>query len=132
MKQWILKFGAPREIMIDCGKTFQSNMVKELANKFNIHLRYTSPYHHNANGLIERQFRTIRDCLSTSLKDKLRKDWVEILPEIEFAMNITIQKTIGKSPAEVIFGFKLTREWEPKVVQSTDREIIIKEIQERQ
>ena len=47
-------------------------------------------------------------------------------------MNMTIQKTIGKSPAEVIFGFKLTRELEPKVVQSTDREIIIKEIQEKQ
>ena len=91
-----------------------------------------SPYHHNTNGLIERQFRTIRDYMSASLKDKLRNDWVEILQEIEFTMNSTIQQTIGKSPAEVIFGFKIAREWLPKNKESIDIEKIIENVKEKQ
>ena len=132
MNNWILKFGAPKQILSDCGKTFESRIIKELAEKYNIKLQYSSPYHHNTNGIIERQFRTIRDYLSASIKDKLRKDWVDILSEIEFTLNSTVQQTIGKSPAEVIFGFKLTREWEPSVRKYNNRDIIVKEVQEKQ
>jgi len=132
MKQWILKFGAPRKILLDCGKTFESKMIKELAERYKIHLQYSSPYHHNTNGLIERQFRTIRDYMCSSLKEKLRRDWVEILPEIEFTLNATIQKTIGKSPAEVIFGFKITREWESGIKRESNRDDIIREVQNKQ
>ena len=131
MKQWILKFGAPRVILLDCGKSFESKVIKELADRYHIKLQYSSPYHHSSNGLIERQFRTIRDFMSVSVKDRLRKDWVEILQEIEFTINSTIQQTIGKSPAEVVFGFKLTREWLPHS-KTCQRESNIKEVQEKQ
>ena len=33
-----------------------------------------------------------------------------MLPEIEFSINATYQKTIGKSPAEAIFGRNIRRE----------------------
>ena len=131
MNNWILKFGAPKQILSDCGKTFESRIIKELAEKYQIKLQYSSPYHHNTNGIIERQFRTIRDYLSASIKDKLRKDWVDILSEIEFTLNSTVQQTIGKSPAEVIFGFKLTREWEPNIRKHNIRNTIVKEMQEK-
>ena len=52
--KWVLKFGAPKEIQVDCGKNFESNLIKELAAKHNIKMIYSSPYHHSANGLIER------------------------------------------------------------------------------
>ena len=132
MNQWILKFGAPRKILLDCGKAFEARMIKELADKYKFKLQYSSPYHHSANGLIERQFRTIRDYIATSLKDKLRKDWVDVLPEIEFTMNSTIQQTINKSPAEVVFGFPIKREWNMGIRKQSDRNLIIKEVQDKQ
>ena len=51
---------------------------------------YSSPYHHSANGLIERKFRTIRDYINASLKDKTGKNWADLLPEIEFVLNSTV------------------------------------------
>ena len=132
MKFWILKYGSPRIIQVDCGKTFESGVMKELAKTHNIMLQFSSPYHHSANGLIERQFRTIRDFMSTSIKDRLKSNWVEVLPEIEFALNATVQSTLGKSPAEIVFGFRITREWQNKKEVNNDRIRIIEEIQEKQ
>ena len=73
-------------------------------------LCFSTPYHHNTNGVIERQFRTVRDYINSSLRDRKRSSWVEILPEIEFTLNATFQKSIGCNPAEVIFGRKICRE----------------------
>jgi len=112
LNRWILKYGAPRVMYLDCGKSFQSKVMKELAERYKIQIQYSSPYHHNTNGLIEKQFRTIRDFIS-SLKDKNEKTWVDLLPEVEYSLNATTQKchTIGMSPAEVVFGFPINRQW---------------------
>ena len=105
---WILKFGTPKVIHVDNGRCFVSTIFKQLAKKYNFDIQYSSPYHHQANGQIERQFRTIRDWLYCCIKDKLFRDWEECLPHIEFTMNSTIQKTTMCSPGEVIFGRKLS------------------------
>jgi hypothetical protein len=110
LNNWILKFGAPKEIHVDCGKAFESKMMKDFAKSMGITLCFSSPYHHNTNGVIERQFRTIRDYINASLREKNGTNWAELIPGIEFAMNATFQKSIGRSPAEVIFGKKIHRE----------------------
>ena len=73
-----------------------------------ITIHFSSPYHHSSNGIIERQFRTIRDALNATLKDRGGSNWVDILPEIEFSINVSRQSTTGVSPAEVILGKRLT------------------------
>ena len=110
LKDWILKFGTPKEIHVDRGKCFESSLFQSLSDKYNFTIHYSSPYHHQTNGQIERQFRTIRDWISCSIQDKLYKNWEESLPHIEFAMNSTIQMSIKCSPAEVIFGKKINKE----------------------
>ena len=107
---WIKKFGAPREIHTDCGRTFESTTLRKMMADRNIKHCLSSPYHHNTNGLVERQFRTIRDYINASLKDKTKRDWEEIIPDIEFTLNATVQKTTGKSPAQIIFGKNIFKE----------------------
>ena len=75
-----------------------------------IKLCFSSPFYHNTNGIVKRQLRTIREYINTSLKERKKTDWAKILPEIEFTMNATIQKSIGWSPAEVIYGRKICGE----------------------
>jgi len=53
-RNWILKFGAPRTIHLNCGKAFQSKMMKQLSEHYKINLQFSSPHHHSTNGLIER------------------------------------------------------------------------------
>lgn len=107
--KWILRFGAPKEIHVDCGKTFESRMISEFLKEHGVEIFYSSPYHHQTNGMVERQFRTMRDYMNATLKERTKSDWEEILPEIEFSMNATVQKTIGTSPAEIIFGRRINR-----------------------
>ena len=54
MNKWISKYGASKQIQLDCGKAFESKLKSELADKYNIKLMYSSPHHHSANGLIKR------------------------------------------------------------------------------
>jgi transposase InsO family protein len=111
LDRWIWKFGPPKEIHVDKGKTFESALFKETLKKFKVELFYSSPYHHNTNGVVERQFRTIRDAINIRMKDGMHRDWTEAIPEIEFMLNSTIQATTGVSPAEIIFGRKLRHWW---------------------
>jgi transposase InsO family protein len=109
LTKWILKFGAPKEIHVDCGKSFESQKVQELMIKQGIQLVFSSPYHHNTNGMVERQFRTIREYIQASLKERKETSWADTFPEVEFTLNATRQKTIGRSPAEVILNRKIDR-----------------------
>ena len=128
--QWILKYGAPKEIHVDCGKCFESNRMKMMADKMKAKLIFSSPYHHNTNGIIERQFRTIREWINTTLKERGGTNWSELIPEIEYTLNATVQKTTKVSPAEIVFGKKINREqWHDN--NKVDRQQIIKEIKEK-
>ena len=110
LNKWILKLGVPREIHVDFGKVFESRVIKEFSESMGITLYFSSPYHHNTNRIIERQFRTVMDFINASVKAKNHKDWAEAIPDIEFTMNATFQNTLGRSPAEEIFGRKICRE----------------------
>ena len=129
--KWILKYGAPKEIHVDCGKSFESRVIRDMAERSNIKIIFSSPYHHNTNGIVERQFRTIREYINATLKDKTKRNWAELLPEVEYTLNSTVQKTIGRTPAEIIFGRKINRlQWNSN--GKVNREGIIEELQEKQ
>ena len=58
--------------------------------------------------MVERQFRTVRDLINASCRDRGRLDWAELLPEIGFTMNATVQKTLNMSPVEIVLGENYT------------------------
>ena len=68
-----MKFGSPKEIHVDCGKSFISKKMADLAAEVGTTLIFSNPYHHNTNGFTERQFRTIREYINASLKDRDKK-----------------------------------------------------------
>ena len=70
LKKWILRFGCPRILRSDSGRVFESKGFKDFADKLMITLQTSSPYHHNSNGQIERQFRTVREWLNASMKER--------------------------------------------------------------
>ena len=58
--------------------------MKEFSKSMGIKFIFSSPYHHNTNGMTEWQFRTIRDVINASVKEAKQKDWATILPDMEF------------------------------------------------
>ena len=88
-------------------------------------MKFSSSYH-PYHGLVERHFRIIRDSIHITLKDKNASDWVELLPEIDFMLNWTVQSTIKFRPAEVVFGKRISKKWceEDKEKLYNSRDII--------
>ncbi|UYV79808.1 K02A2.6-like [Cordylochernes scorpioides] len=89
MEDVVLKHGAPREIITDRGRVFQSKLIAELANQCSSIHRFTTAYHPQTNGLTE------------SVE---QKDWDLILPYVTFAYNTAKQDTTGFTPFKLIHG----------------------------
>lgn len=100
---WIATFGIPSRITTDLGRQFESQIFRELNKLLGIkHLR-TTPYHPQANGLIERWHRTLK----AAIKCRRKLDWINSLPIILLGLRATFKDDIGASPAEMVYGCTL-------------------------
>ncbi|GBM68120.1 Transposon Ty3-I Gag-Pol polyprotein [Araneus ventricosus] len=99
----ILKRGSPREIISDRGRSFLSNLVKEVNNLFMTYHLLTTAYHPQTNGLTERLNKTLADMLAMYV-DVDQKNWDNILPFVTFAYNSAKQETTGFSPFFLVHG----------------------------
>ena len=59
LSEAIYRFGPPDEIISDCGGEFNSKVTAELMKNYSIKHITTSPYHPQANGLVENFNKTI-------------------------------------------------------------------------
>jgi transposase InsO family protein len=103
---WISIFGAPKVIHSDRGANFESEVFKKQCELLNIKKTKTSPYYPQADGLVERLFRTIKPLISATVRSR-KISWCESLPIVEMGLRCSVQSTIGFSPFEVLFGKKM-------------------------
>lgn len=57
-----------------------------------------------ANGQVERIHRTLTPMLAKFTENSNGKYWYHVLPNVEFAFNNTINKSIGEAPNTLLFG----------------------------
>lgn len=100
-------FGVPTRLISDRGTSFTSRTFKDFINKLGIRHVLNAVATPRANGQVERYNRTILSSLAVKNHNCHEKDWDTHLEEIQLGLNTTINKTIGKSPSEVLFGIKL-------------------------
>ncbi|GFS54814.1 retrovirus-related Pol polyprotein from transposon 297 [Trichonephila inaurata madagascariensis] len=99
----VLKHGAPRTILTDRGKVFESKLVTELGQLCSSKHIKTTGYHPQMNGLTERFNKTLADMLSMYV-DVEQTNWDEILPFVTFAYNTAKQETTGYTPFYLLHG----------------------------
>lgn len=100
VSSWVAMFGLPQTITLDNGSIFTGTEWENFAAKFNVKLNFTSTYHPQANGLVERMHRTLKDALTASNK----RDWVSQLPWTLLAMRNAAPDEMPYTPAEATFG----------------------------
>ncbi|UYV63828.1 K02A2.6-like, partial [Cordylochernes scorpioides] len=103
MEDIVLKHGAPREIITDRGRVFQSKLIAELTNQCSSIHRFTTAYHPQTNGLTERLNKTLANMIAMYVSVE-QKDWDVILPYVTFAYNTAKQDTTGFTPFKLIHG----------------------------
>ena len=109
--KWITTFGPPKSILSDNGPQFISNMYKDyMKNHKKIKYKYTTTYHPQCNGQIERLHRWIKERLALIAYDEAKNfvdgtdDWSEYLPIIQYTYNSTPNKMTTYSPMDIVLG----------------------------
>jgi len=98
----ICRHGCPRKILSDNGTHFKNELIKNLLERFQVEQLFSTPYHPQTNGLVERHNRTICESIAKSLEDI--KQWDEVLPSVLFAYRTSIQGTTKISPFYLTYG----------------------------
>jgi len=102
LSTWICRFGAPKHIITDQGRQFESKLFNTLVENIGATRIHTSAYHPQSNGAIERFHRTFK----TSLKILTDRDnrWVDVIPFGLFGWRNTPNTTTETSPTQTLYG----------------------------
>ena len=100
---WISAFGIPETITTDRGSQFTSAVWAQLLETWGIRHAMTTAYHPEANGLVERLHRRLKESLMAICGDD-RNSWFSKLPMALLSLRTTLKPDIGASPAELVYG----------------------------
>ena len=98
-----MPYGMPREIASDKAPNFCSELQREMFAAYGITRKVSTPYRPQANGQIERMFRTIRPILAT-LCNRVRTHWDQYLALAAYSYNTAYHTAIKDTPFHLMFG----------------------------
>ncbi|CAF4811189.1 unnamed protein product, partial [Rotaria sp. Silwood2] len=99
----ISKFGTPRCILTDNGTHITSRMMDALIKQIGITHLYSTPYHPQTNGQVER-YNSTMDAKIAALSNLRKTDWDDQLPFVTFNYNTSIHSSTKQIPFEMMYG----------------------------
>ena len=102
---WVARFGVPAEVITDRGAQFTSDLWKKTLSKLGIDAKTTTAYHPQANGMVERFHRTLKNALRCAVRSS--KSWVRSLPWVLLGLRNAPKLDTSTSTAEVVYGTPL-------------------------
>ena len=97
--------GIPKTIVFDRDKKFTSKFWKGLFKGFRKNLNFSTTYHHESDGKMERVNQVIEDLIRMYVMDKPCK-WEYYLHLVEFAYNNGYQTSLNMITFEALYGRK--------------------------
>ena len=100
------RHSAPRTVFSNRGRNFLSALVKEtckLMNTSKLNISYTTAYHPQTDGSMERFNGTLAQTLSMFVSTN-QKYWDEHDPQVLFAYRVSQNATTGESPFYLLYG----------------------------
>ena len=98
----ICRHGCPSKILSDRGSHFNNHVIAKLMEKFEIKHLFSTPYHPQTNGLVERFNRTLCESLA-KLAEKENK-WNEKITPVLFAYRTSKNATTKMTPFYLTYG----------------------------
>lgn len=110
LDEFIDKYGAPERFFSDRGTCFTSGKFKEFRETHGIQHVLNSSRHPQANGLVERINSVIIPMLQCTTGTVDETEWDKYVRKIEFDINTSVNKSTGKTPFELLYGYIPRRE----------------------
>ncbi|CAF1073931.1 unnamed protein product [Didymodactylos carnosus] len=101
--EYICKYGVPTTILSDNGSHFQNQLMTALTQSLGHNHIYSTTYHPQANGCVERFNATFVPQLA-KLQDEKANNWDEFLPSVVFAYNTRQHFSTKYSPFQLQYG----------------------------
>jgi len=100
-ESWVARFGLPDYLVTDQGPQFESALLADLLKRMGTVRHRTTPYHPQANGLIERAHSTLKNMLRC-LMERFHC-WESALPSALLAMRCAVND-LGVSASLIVYG----------------------------
>ena len=104
LKEFIRLHGIPESIVSDRDTKFTSIFWKELHRLMGSKLLMSTAFHPQMDGATEQANRSIAQILCTVVSND-QKDWSGKCPMVEFAINSSINATMGYAPFKLNHGY---------------------------
>jgi len=99
----VRRFGRPQRVVSDRGTAFTSKAFEMTCNLLGIKYTPIATGQPQANGMVERENRTILDALSIACRGE-GSQWAKVVGEVEYILNTRISNATGHSPYELVYG----------------------------
>jgi hypothetical protein len=98
--QWPYVYGPPVSLLTDNGPQFTAKVFKAVCAELVIHKVFTTAYHPQTNGQVERYNRTILASLRGYAAAR-QDDWDDYTSAVTFAYNCCVHASLGMPPFEL-------------------------------
>ena len=98
----ICRHGCPAKILSDRGTHFNNQVIHLLMERFRINHHYSTPYHPQTNGLVERFNRTLCEILAKLSQDN--NEWDTFIAPALFAYRTSKHSTTKIEPFYLVYG----------------------------
>jgi len=126
---WVARFGVPAHITSDQGRQFTSALWSHVCQLLGVQHHLTTAYHPQANGMVERSHRQLKDALRARLAGT---SWPDHLPWVLLGLRAAPKEESGVSSAELLYGVPLTLPGQFLAVQEPDLEQLVKQLRDVQ
>jgi hypothetical protein len=103
VEQVFLVYGVPRILLTDRGTNFTSQVIREINEYWGVKQSFTTPYHPQTDGMVERFNRTLTTMLASHVQENQR-NWDDLIPYVTYAYRITVHASTKETPFFLMFG----------------------------
>ena len=100
LDHWVYAYGAPISLLTDNGPQFTAKFFQAVCAELGVKKVFTTAYHPQTNGQVERYNRTILTALRGYVARR-QDDWDEYTSTLTYAYNCRVHSTLGMPPFEL-------------------------------